>query len=301
MTISVAIVTFNEEKYILRCLESVSWADEIILVDGQSQDRTAVIAKNFGAKVFVVPNQKLMKINMNLAFGKCRGDWILSLDADEKVTPDLKNEILSLLLNPEFSAYKIPRKNIIFNKWIAHTGWYPDFQWRLFQKGKARFPEKNVHEELEVNGKVGELKNHIEHLNYDTISQFISKMDSYTNYEAEKLHSEGVKVSWEDAIKFPFHEFLRRFFAWEGYKDGLHGLVLSLLMASYWEIIFAKLWERQGFPEHNNSNFLEDVNKVNNNLFHEYNHWLTANTSNRIIKIGRKIKNKFPRVHYKNK
>src|SRR5262249_16919845 len=158
-------------------------------------------------------------------------EWILSLDTDETITVDLRDEIKKAIETKEFVAYKIPRKNLIFGKWIEHTGWYPDFQIRLFKRGQAKFPEENVHEELKVRGEVGELKSPIMHDHIRSISDFLSpeRIESYTTFEAEKLINEGKKVTWKDALMFPWSEFLRRFFAWEGYLDGLHGLVLSLL------------------------------------------------------------------------
>lgn len=289
--LSVAIAAYNEEKNIKDCLESAKFADEIVVVDGKSTDNTGKIAKSLGAKVFEVPNQPLMKKNMNLSFEKATGDWIISLDADERITEELANEIRSTIENPgDFVAFKIPRKNIIFNAWIAHTGWYPDYQFRLFKKGKAKFPEKNVHEELVVDGEVGELKNPIVHQHIATVSDWLGRMDNYTSREAEKIIKEGKKISWSDSIRFPLEEFLRRFFAWQGYKDGLHGLVLSLLMAFYWELVFAKVWEHEKFWPHNNDNFLSEVVSQSNGVSKEFHHWVAASSKNPLIKIKHKIR-----------
>lgn len=289
--LSVAIASFNEEKNIKDCLQSAGFADEIVVVDGKSSDNTAKVAKTHGAKVYSVPNQPLMKKNMNLAFEKCAGDWILSLDADERISPELANEISSKINNPgEFVAFKIPRKNIIFGKWIEHTGWYPDFQYRLFKKGHARFPEKNVHEELEVKGPVGELKNSITHLHYESISEWLSKLDKYTSVEAEKIIKDDKKIAWSDSIKFPVNEFLSRFFDRQGFKDGLHGLVLSILMAFYWELVFAKIWESQKFWQYDNANFLKEVDNEVKNVSHDYHHWVAVSTKNLFLKISHKIR-----------
>ncbi len=288
--LSVAIATYNEEKNIKDCLESVKFADEVIVVDGKSQDKTAEIAKKFGARVFSVENQPLMKKNMNLAFEKCTGSWILSLDADERVSEELQREILEAIDSTEFSAFKIPRKNIIFGKKIEHTGWYPDFQYRLFKKNHASFPEKNVHEELDIKGSVGELKNPIEHLHYETISEWISKLDNYTTHEAQKLIAEGKKLKWHDSITFPLEEFLSRFFAREGFKDGLHGLVLSILMASYWELVFAKIWEHEKFWQYGNGHFLEEVANEGKIVSFKYHHWVQASTKFLLLKINHKIR-----------
>lgn len=245
-TISVAIVAHNEETNLQNCLESCNWADEVAVVDAGSTDKTAYLAKKMKAKVYTVENQPLMKINMNLSFEKCQSDWIFSLDADERITQELQEEIKTVInSDSKYVAYRIPRKNIIFRKWIAHTGWYPDYQIRLFRKGRGKFPAKNVHELLTVDGPIGTLKNDIEHQNYKTVSEFIEKLNRYTDIEAEKLIKEKRKVTWIDSLVFPKEEFLKRFFAHRGYKDGLHGLVLSLMMAFYWEVVFAKVWERK--------------------------------------------------------
>lgn len=293
MTISVAIVAFNEEKHIGACVESASWADEVVVVDGGSTDDTVKIAKKLGAKVHGVKNDPLMKRMMNFAFDQCTSDWILSLDADETVTKDLRNEIEKVVNgNIKYSAYLIPRRNIVFGKWIAHTRWYPDYQLRLFRRGLARFPAKNVHEELVVDGGVGYLQSPLEHQNYETVEQFVQKLNSYTTYEAEKLIAEGKKIIWVDAIRFPLGEFLSRFFDGKGYLDGLHGLVLSLLQAFYWEVIFAKVWERQSFWQYGKDDFLEEMAGEAKNVSRQYHHWLAAETKNSIRKIWRKAKNK---------
>lgn len=286
-TISVAIVTYNEERHIEDCLKSVTWADEIVVLDGHSADNTAKIAKKYTKKVFEVENQPLMKKTMNQAFKKCTGDWILSLDADERVDEKLVGEIKNILsLDSGTTAYRMPRKNIVFGKWIEKTFWYPDFQLRLFKNGKAKFPEKNVHEELEVDGEIGELQNAIVHLNYETVSQYVRKLDSYTTYEAEKLIKSGKKLVWTDAIRFPVSEFLTRFFSQEGYLDGLHGLVLSLLQAFYWEVVFAKVWEAEGFWQYGDKSFVNEVDVESTKVRSELKHWfkVSAKKSGNLLK-----------------
>lgn len=293
--ISVAIVAYNEEKHLPDCLKSVAWADEIVIMEGKSADKTAEIAKKAGAKVYSVENQPLMKKMMNQAFGKCSGEWILQLDADERVGEDLKNEILQVISNGSSNiGYRIPRKNLMFGKWMEYSGWYPDFQLRLFRNGKGKYPAKNVHEEMIIDGPIGNLENPITHLNWESVSQFILRLDSYTTYEAEKWVADGKKIAWTDAIKFPFSEFLSRFFDRQAYKDGLHGLVLSLLMAGYWELVFAKIWEKQGFWQYGDKKFIWEVSGQTKNMKVEWNHWLMITEENLIIKTLRKVKNRLP-------
>ncbi len=294
--LSVAIVAHNEGEKIASCLNSVNWADEIVVLDGHSADNTAKIAKKMGARVYSVENQPLMKINMNLSFEKCTGDWILSLDAEESVTQELKEEILKTIRDPQHIAYQIPRKNIIFGKWIAHSFWYPDYQLRLLQRGKAKFPARNVHEELIVDGTVGQLQSALEHYNYDTVSQWIGKLDSYTTYEAGKLVADGKQLVWSDAVKFPFSEFLTRFFAQDGYKDGLHGLVLALLQAFYWEVVFAKVWEREKFWQYGDDHFLDQVQQEGREVSRQWHHWLTVSQTDLLKKNVYKIRNKLRQI-----
>lgn len=290
--LSVAIVTFNEEENISECIKSAAFADEVVVVDGKSTDKTAVIAKKLGAKVYSEVNQPLMKVNMNLAFGKCGGEWIFSLDADERVTEELANEIKSVVVNGQDIAYRVPRKNMIFGKWMEHSGWYPDYQLRLFRKGKARFPADNVHEELMVDGSVGNLNNAIIHWHYRGISEWLLRTDRYTSLEANKLIKEGYKVKWSDGIWFPVRQFLTRFFDWEGYKDGLHGLVLSILNACYWEIVFAKVWEHEGFWTYGGEEFLDEVNQQEREVSRHWRHWMIMSENKPLKRLAKKISNK---------
>lgn len=266
MNISVVISAYNEEKVIEECLKSVQgWADEIVFIDNESSDSTAKIAKKYTEKVFTRPNNKMLNINKNFGFEKAKKEWILSLDADERVTDELKNEIKIIIQDPQSktqdqnNAYKIPRKNIIFGKWIEHTGWYPDYQTRLFKKGKGKFEQVHNHEQLAIQGETAKLKENMLHEHYNTIDEFLKKtFFTYTDSEAQKLEREGYKFKPRDTIKIPFQEFLSRFFARSGYKDGLHGLVLALLMAFYHFVVIIKVWERKKFPQHD----AEEIQKV---------------------------------------
>lgn len=249
MTLSVVISAFNEEKKIEDCLKSVSFADEIVFIDNSSIDKTSSIAGRYTSKIFVKPNNMMLNVNKNFGFSKANGDWILSLDADERVTPELADEIKRVIKNSKVNGYWIPRKNIIFGKWIRHTGWYPDRQLRLIRKGKGKFPQKHVHEMIKVEGETKNLNSNLIHYNYESIFQFLKKLEIYVESESKNLIDGGYKLRAEDAVVFPFKEFLSRFFAREGYKDGLHGLVLSLLMAFYHLCVFVRIWEKQKFKE----------------------------------------------------
>lgn len=249
-SVSVVISAWNEEKNLRRCLTSVSWADEIIVVDSSSTDGTARIAREFTPHVFKRPNNMMLNVNKNFGFTKATSDWILSLDADEEVPGTLKKEILRMLEQQDIVGFWIPRKNISFGKWIKHGLWWPDKQLRLFRRGAGAFPCQHVHEYLEVEGKTESLVEPYIHYNYDSISQFIRKMDTiYTESELSKLIATNYRLAWYDAFRFPISDFVKIYFAQEGYKDGLHGLVLGILQAIYSFVVFAKLWEKQRFPD----------------------------------------------------
>lgn len=250
-SVSVVITAWNEEQHLAACLESVRWADEIIVIDSSSTDKTPEIARKFTRHVFTRPNHPMLNTNKNYGFGKASGDWILSLDADEEIPAELAEEIQHRIQAAgDMNGFWIPRKNIIFGKWIRHGLWWPDKQLRLFRRGKGDFPGKHVHEYVRVAGEVGELNQPFVHYNYRYISQFIRKMDQiYTENEVEQYLATHERLHWRDAVWLPVNDFVKLFFSLDGYKDGLHGLVLSILQAFYAFVIFAKAWEKRGFPE----------------------------------------------------
>lgn len=277
--ISIVISAFNEEKNIERCLKSLSFADEIIVVDHESSDETAEIARKYTKKVFEQKNISAeIDLQKNFGFTKATGDWILSIDADEEVSGELAKEIKTVIKNQEstVNGYWIPRKNIIFGKFIENTGWFPDPQLRLFRKGKGKYVKAHVHEPLQLEGESAYLKQFLIHYHYQTISEFLKKtINIYAPNEAKEYLDKGYQFSYFDAIRFPLNEFLSRFFARKGYKDGFHGLMLSLLMAFYHFIIFACLWENQGFKEYDKDDFLKDTDKEFQRAGKEIAFWIT--------------------------
>ncbi len=296
ITLSVVISAYNEEKKILECLESVSFADEIIFVDNSSVDKTIAIAKKYTEKIYKRENNLMLNSNKNFGFSKATSDWILSLDADESIPKELKEEILKVIENnsSDIHAYWIPRKNIIFGKWIQSGMWWPDYQLRLFKKGKGEFPQKHVHEYIYVEGKTEKMQEPMLHRNYDSIAQFLYKMDKiYTENESKRIIAISSKVTWVDALRFPVNDFLKTFFLQKGYRDGLHGLVLSLLQALYMEVTFAKVWENQGFTEENSRSFIKDFFKECKKIAKEFRYWFLTSfiseTKNPIKKISYKI------------
>ncbi len=252
--LSVVVSAYNEEKKIQDCLDSVNGlADEIIVIDNQSLDGTVAIVKKYTKHIFSRKNNLMLNINKNFGFSKASGDWILNLDADERVSEELKSELLALFANEiasDVSGFALPRKNIIFGKWTQHTGWYPDYHLRLFRKGKGKFAQRHVHEQLEITGKAEKLKNPLIHQHYESVAQFLQKtFFLYAPSEADVLLKNGYIFSYKDALIFPMREFLSRFFAREGYKDGFTGLMLSILMAFYHFVVFANLWEKHRYQD----------------------------------------------------
>jgi glycosyltransferase involved in cell wall biosynthesis len=252
-TISVVISAYNEGKKLERCLSAITWADEIIVVDNESTDNTKEIAKKYTKKVYSKPNNLMLNKNKNFGFTKATSSWILNLDADEVVTEELHNEIIKTIeiyeSDMSIDGFWIARKNIIFGKWITHGFWSPDRQLRLFRRGKGKFPGRYIHEYIKVEGASLELAEPCIHYNYETISQYMTKLERCTTSEAAEYMADGYVFKWTDAIRFPAQDFIKVYFSQQAYKDGLHGLVLSMLQAFYSFVTFTKLWEKQSFIE----------------------------------------------------
>ncbi len=302
MPLSVVISSYNCEDLIEDCLKSVKdIADEIIVVDNESSDDTVKVAKKYTKNLYSHKNNPLV-LNQakNYGFTKAKCEWILGLDPDERLSPELAKEISSIL-NSQFprpsealreggsilnSAYQFPRKNIIFGKWIEHGLWYPDHQIRLFKNGQGKFAEKHNHEKLQVQGEVGELSGHLIHLNYTSVTQYVDKINHmYSDNETKEIIHSGKKVYWYDAIRMPSSDFLTNFFAREAYKDGLHGLVLSLMQAFYTFVVFAKIWEQQGFTVYNSQHFLDECANEATNKQKEFKHWFSQKKPNALRRL----------------
>jgi glycosyltransferase involved in cell wall biosynthesis len=299
MKLSVVISAHNGEKTIEECLKSVTRiADEIIVLDNSSTDNTALIAKKYTEKIFKQKNNPLaIDLLKNLGFEKANGDWVLCVDQDEYIEKDLEEEILKKIKEESmFNGFFIPRKNYIFGRWIKYAGWYPDNQLRLFRKGKGKYEEKHVHEQIKIVGEAGKLTNHIIHNNYDNIAQFLEKTTVYAKNEAKDKIDKGYLFSYADAIRFPLSEFLSRFFARKGYKDGFFGLMLSLLMAFYHFLIFAYIWEENKFKQLEEKEFIPEFEKEVEKAGKEFKHWFYKNeklkTNSFLKKIYLKLRKK---------
>jgi len=242
--ISVTIITLNEEELIRDCLESVAWADEIVVVDAQSSDRTVEICREYTDKVIQREWQGFAD-QKQFALDQCTNEWVLSLDADERVTNELRDEILNILnQNNTADGYYIARRTYFLNKWIKHCGWYPGYQVRLFKRQKTKVSRVRVHEGYIVDGRIDTLKNDIIHFSYSSISQSLEKLNRYTSLEALDRMDQK-KVHWYDFILHPMSAFWIKFIAQKGFLDGMHGFLLSWVSTLFKMVLYMKLWRLQ--------------------------------------------------------
>ena len=252
--LSVTLATKNEEKDIRRCLESVKWADEIIVVDDASTDQTITIAKEYTSKIIVRDSHGNFHENKNYAIEVAQGEWILSLDADEEIPPTLSVEIKRAIQSQTLKGYYLNRKNYFLGQWIQGCGWFPDHIIRLFRKGETHWP-LSVHETPQIQDKtcVGFLKEPFLHYSYKSLEQYLLKFNLYTSCLAKEYEQQGRKVTKGNVLMCfvlnPFCIFIKKYFFLKGFRDGLRGLFISF--SSGWVLFMshAKLWERQQHTE----------------------------------------------------
>lgn len=241
--LSVVIITKNEEERICQCLESVLWADELIVVDDESTDKTVQIASRYTDRIF----NRRMDIegrHRNWAYAQAKNEWVLSLDADERVSKELKAEIISLFNNGlKFDGYAIPRRNYIGNYWIRYGGWYPSPQMKLFKKDIFRWEEVEVHPRAIFNRPCGVLKSDIIHYSYKDFGDFLNKLNRQTAWEAKKWVDDKRDMTLGKALWRTVDRFFRGYIGKKGYKDGFVGFVVACFAGLYQIISFAKYWE----------------------------------------------------------
>ena len=248
-TLSVAIITRNEEANLERTLGSVAWADEIVVLDCGSSDRTEEIARKFRVRFFV-EEWKGFAAQKNSALEKCACDWVLSLDADEALSDELAKEIWELLEgDPPFDGYALPRRNLFLGRWMRFGGFYPDPKLRLFRRGAAEFEARPVHETVHFPGKAGRLKGDMVHNAYPTLSDYIAHMDRYSALGAEQVVStdkwgRGLPAFAANVVLNPAATFVYNYFFRLGFLDGREGLLLHLYHSVYVSWKYAKAWER---------------------------------------------------------
>lgn len=242
--LSVMVLTRNEEKNIAECLQSVSWAKDIIVLDDQSTDKTLEIARTYTNHIVQRP-MDIEGRHRNVGYSLAKEEWILSLDADERVTPELAREIQKILLHPStpHNGFAIPRKNYLGTYWIQHGGWYPSGQLKLFRKNKFRYREDEVHCFPELEGSWGLLKGDIVHYSYKDFQDFIHKLNNQSTREAQKWIRTGRKVSLFTALWRTLDRFFRSYLLKKGYKDGFIGFMVAIFASLYQIASYAKYWE----------------------------------------------------------
>jgi len=239
--VSVVIITKDEERHIADALESLKDFGDIVVVDSFSCDRTIEIARKFTDRVFQHPWEGYARQKQR-AVNYAENPWVLILDADERMTPELKYEISGQIVKTSCSGFYIPRKNFFLGKWIRHGGWWPDYTLRLFRKDLSHVEEREVHEKVIVDGKVGYLSAPIEHYTYGSISEYIKKMDNYSTLAAREM-ARRKKAPILNAIVNPPLLFVKMFLFRQGFRDGFHGFLLAILYSFYTFLKYAKLWE----------------------------------------------------------
>ena len=238
-------LTFNEARQIRAVLESVKWADEIILVDSFSIDGTVEIAREHSARVLSEKFCGFGKLR-NLALDAATHDWVFSLDADERCTPELAAEIRRELAAPRFDAYHVPRKSHFLGHWVRHSGWYPDYrQPQLFDRTKLRYNDELVHESYTLNGRLGYLREHVLQYPWDTMEIATAKLQRYSTLMAQRYADMNKRATLSRLIGSPVAMFLKMFVVQQGFRDGRYGLILASLYAYYTFLKYAKLWELQ--------------------------------------------------------
>ena len=241
MNVTAIVPALNEEHNIVDCLESLAWADRrVVFMDSRTTDRTEELARKVGAEVMLHPFENFAQFH-NAAMEQVEADWIFFVDADERATPELAEEVRSVTDGShEEVAWSVPRHNYIFGRLTLGAGWYPDYQSRLLLRGRVHW-ERPVHEVAVVDGPEGYLKNPLIHYNYDDLADFIARQERYTGFDAEILFQQRVRPHFYTPYSQAVRQFWWRFVTLRGTRDGLHGLWLSLLMAYYEAVKYRKL------------------------------------------------------------
>ncbi|MFA5025932.1 MAG: glycosyltransferase family 2 protein [Candidatus Shapirobacteria bacterium] len=248
-TISVAIATYNEETNITTCLKAVSdWVEEIVVVDGHSSDNTVNLVKKFKkAKVISTSNPAIFHINKQMAIDACTSDWILQLDADEVVSPELRDEIQNIIINTTYNGFWINRQNYFLSRFLTKGGVYPDPTIRLYRRGFGKLPCKNVHEQAEIKGPIGTLKTDLLHYADPNFSRYLLRNDRYTTLLAQELMDQKVKLNILSFLNYfiikPNYWFFLAYFRHRGYVDGFPGFVFSWYSSLRFPISYIKLFE----------------------------------------------------------
>lgn len=244
-SLSLIVITYNEECNIKECLQSVKSADEIIVIDSGSTDNTVAMAREFTNNIITVDKHVSYGLKRNIGIDKAQSEWILWIDADERVTPELWNEVYGILNNSaSMNAYFINRKSFFITKFIKHCGWYPDYTLRLFKKSTGiKFNDALVHEKISYNGETGRLKQDLLHYTDRTFEHYFKKLNIYTTLSARELFNKGRKAGFVDIILRPVFTFNKMYFLKLGILDGFMGLVLCILSSCHVMVKYLKLYQ----------------------------------------------------------
>ncbi|OGS98070.1 MAG: glycosyl transferase family 2 [Gallionellales bacterium RIFCSPLOWO2_12_FULL_59_22] len=239
--LSVILIAKNEAANLRACLEAVAWADEIVVVDSGSTDGTLDIAREFTGKVYVHAEWPGFGKQKNRALDYASGDWVLSLDADERVTPELRAEIEAVLASPQASGYEIPRLSSFCGRFMRHSGWYPDYVLRLFRRGSGRFDDAPVHEAVRLEGKAARLKTPLLHYSYRDFDDVLDKLNRYSSAAAAVQEQRGKRGGLATAVGHGLWSFIRTYFLRAGFLDGREGFMLAVLNAEHSYYRYLKL------------------------------------------------------------
>ena len=241
--LTVVVITKNEEANIEACLKSVyGWADEIVVVDDESRDRTVELASNYADKIFY-RRMENEGTHRNWAYAQARNEWVLSLDADEYVSDELKEEISQTLPTTQYHGFSIPLRTYIGHYWVKHSGWYPGSKFRLFLKSRFKYEEVEVHPRAFLDGQTGHLTKDIVHKGYPDFEHFLASINRQTTLEARKWIQTGRNMSLGQAIWRTMDRFPRSFIGKKGYRDGFVGFMIAFFASLYQIMSYAKYWE----------------------------------------------------------
>lgn len=282
--ISAVVNTRNEAENIFECLKSLQFCDEIVVVDMESTDQTKEIVKEFTDRIYDHQAVGYVEPARNFAIGKALGDWILVVDADERVPKTLAVKLIEIAHQDQADFVRLPRKNLIFGQWLQHSRWWPDHNIRFFKKGSVEWQDE-IHSVPITYGTGLTLEDSpalaLEHQHFRTIDEYLIRSHRYSTQQAKELIASGYRFDPIDLIKKPFGEFLSRFFAGEGYRDGLHGLVMALLQFFSILLIYLKVWQAEGFEPVNDRQFTPLWQKKFKASLKEFRYWfLTVKLQN---------------------
>lgn len=243
-SISVLLPTFNCATYVRPTLESIRWADELLVVDSFSTDATLELCREYGARIIQHEyiNSALQK---NWAVGQCQHEWVLQIDTDEILEPGLEAELRAAIAvaSANLHAFRMPRKNHVLGPWMRYGGIYPDYQTRLFRRDEGRWIEREVHAHVVVPGQIGTLQGHILHYGMPNLSKQLQNLDRYTRYEADELRKQGRRFHWYQLLLRPWLAFLYRYLWLQGFREGWRGFIVCAYLSIYSFLSYAKLWE----------------------------------------------------------